>query len=524
MREGQHSPSSHRQLLQHHINRANVKIANMKKRTLPTVQQQQDALERRKRDIFQAEEQPQLTRRSQKYFSHLTSSTDRFAANHGRIGVVIKDDNLQQTPAGSKRLLSGLLGGILGGGGGGVTPAQQPTTTAAVTSSSSSTSTSPTSTNTSAGKAVKTKGTSSTTAGNAKGFPQAALDAADSTKVQSAKAVTAQQSLGLDIEANDIGYIATIQVGSANTPFRMLIDSGSADTWVPSSSCTGCGQSHTKLGTKVSSSYKQQGSKFQITYGTGSVSGFLGADTLTIAGMKLKNHTIALTTKETTDFSDEGVPFDGLMGLAQQSLSNSNQPTPIDALYAAKLVPAPVMGYHLARASDNSNDGEVTFGGVDATKYTGDLVEIPNVSNKGFWEIPIEGVSFDGKSIAGLASKRTAILDTGTTLIVAPTKDADLIHAQIPGAKSDGSGGYTLPCTTTKQLSFTFGGQEWPLNSEDMIFLPVDDTKLDGDCISSISAGNVGGNDEWLLGASFVKNAYFATNNKANVVGLGRLK
>ncbi len=114
-------------------------------------------------------------------------------------------------------------------------------------------------------------------------------------------------------------------------------------------------------------------------------------------------------------------------------------------------------------------------------------------------------------------------MDTGTTLIVAPQNDADAVHAQIPGAQSDGQGGYTIPCTTTKQVAFTFGGVVFPIDTRDMLFLPVDPNNLLGDCVSAISAGNVGQQNEWLVGATFLKNAYFATNTKANKIGLAHL-
>lgn len=244
-------------------------------------------------------------------------------------------------------------------------------------------------------------------------------------------------------------------------------------------------------------------------------------DNLDIAGLALTNYTFAVTTQESDDFAADTVPFDGLMGLARSELSNAGQPTPIDALYKEGKVQAPVMGYHLGRVADGYNDGEVTFGGVDPAKYTGNITEIDNVSTKGFWEAAIDAVSVSGTNL-GL-NGRTAILDTGTTLIVAPQADADAVHAQIKGSKSDGQGGYTIPCTTTAQVAFTFGGVEFPIDTRDMLFLPVDSDNLDGDCTSAISAGNVGQKNEWLVGATFLKNAYFATNTKANKIGLAKL-
>jgi hypothetical protein len=45
-------------------------------------------------------------------------------------------------------------------------------------------------------------------------------------------------SLGLDIETNDVGYIATVQMGTPPRDFKLLMDSGSADLWVGSEGCT----------------------------------------------------------------------------------------------------------------------------------------------------------------------------------------------------------------------------------------------------------------------------------------------
>jgi hypothetical protein len=502
-------------------------------RALPTAQELQSVMESRKRDIMNSD----IIKRGSKHFSYLTSSSNRFAPNHGRIGMVLKGDaiNVPTSEEAEKRETHHEKGSLAKHSAKTSTKkttkkttkkksktekkTKAKTTTIAAKASTKTTSTSAKPSSTSTTSSAK----ATSTAANAHGFPVAALNAADDNTTSPPKAVTASHSLGLSIEANDVGYIATVQIGSAGTNFRMLIDSGSADTWVPSSSCSGCGSGHQQLGPQVSSTYSGTSTSFSITYGTGSASGFLGSDTMKIAGMTMTALPFALITQETSDFSDSSVPFDGLMGLAKKTLSNSGNPTPIDALFSANLVPATVMGYHLARAADQNNDGEVTFGGVDGTKYTGNLVQIPNVSKDGFFEIAIQGASFGGKAITGIPSGSTAILDTGTTLMVAPSAQAKAIHAQIPGSVYTGNGAYTIPCNTTQQLSFTFGGQAWPINSEDMIFLPVNENKLNGACISSLSGGQVGSANEWLLGASFLKNVYFATNAKANVVGLGVL-
>lgn len=357
------------------------------------------------------------------------------------------------------------------------------------------------------------------------GYPTAALAASNSDDLEQADTPDTVGSLALDIEANDVGYVADFKIGAAGN-FRLLIDSGSADTWVASTSCGDCSSSHKSLGKSTSSSFKAitPTKDFSITYGTGSVSGHLGNDTLVISNFTLPDHTFGLATNESSDFSDSSVPFDGLMGLAREELSSTQTPTPIDSLFSAGLVSQPVMGYHLGRSSDAHNDGEVTFGGVNGELFEGNLTEVDNVSDQGFWEANLDAVSFGGKSISLSGStQRTAILDTGTTLIVAPQKDADAVHAAIEGSKSDGQGGYTIPCTTSGQVALSFGGKEWAMDPRDMVYLPVDSKDLKGDCVSAISAGSVGQAGEWLVGAAFLKNVYFATNTKSNTIALGVL-
>lgn len=132
--------------------------------------------------------------------------------------------------------------------------------------------------------------------------------------------------------------------------------------------------------------------------------------------------------QETDDFANDSVPFDGLMGLAQsvslttkpfclnltmslQTLSNQKVPTPVEALASSKLIAGAITSFKISRLSDGKNDGEVTFGGLDATKFDAkSLVSFANVNKQGFWE---GAATFAvGGTDLGL-SNRTAILDTG---------------------------------------------------------------------------------------------------------------
>ncbi|KAJ3483390.1 hypothetical protein NLI96_g6342 [Meripilus lineatus] len=363
------------------------------------------------------------------------------------------------------------------------------------------------------------------TANTGPGFSEAALTAALSGGLAKANTPTADNSLGLDIEANDVGYIATIQMGTPPRDFAILMDSGSADLWVGAEGCQSedggdCGD-HVFLGTESSTSFVDTNKAFQITYGSGAVAGNIVTDDITVAGLSLKAHTFGVALQETVDFSSNQVPFDGLMGLAQSTLSSQNTLTPVESLAQNGLIADAITSYKISRVADGKNDGEITFGGLDTSKFDqASLVTFNNVNNQGFWEGSMT-VSVNGQDL-GLKG-RTAILDTGTTLIIAPAADATAVHQQIPGAQSDGQGGFTIPCTTTATVALTFGGQAFEINSQDLLFAPVDTNDLKGDCVSGITSGNIGGANEWLVGDVFLKNAYFSTDVTKNTISLAKL-
>ena len=261
---------------------------------------------------------------------------------------------------------------------------------------------------------------------------------------------------------------------------------------------------------------------FQITYGSGAVAGNIITDDIAVAGLQLSNHTFGVANRESVEFSSSQTAFDGIMGLAQSTLSNQKTLTPVESLAQAGLIQEAITSFKISRLADQKNDGEVTFGGLDASKFDQQtLVTINNVNKNGFWEAPVDAVSMNGRNLA--LNGRTAILDTGTTLLIVPPADAQAIHQAIPGAADGGNGNFIVPCTTTASLALTFGGRSFAIDPRDIVFVPVDPNNPNGDCISGISAGQIGGPQQWLVGDVFLKNAYFSTDVGKNTIQLAKL-
>ncbi|KAG5634385.1 hypothetical protein H0H81_002148 [Sphagnurus paluster] len=348
---------------------------------------------------------------------------------------------------------------------------------------------------------------------------------------------TFKHTLGLDIQGQDIGYVATLQIGTPPRDFRLLMDSGSADLWVGAEGCKsqdpfddqeGCGK-HTFLGPQSSSTFNDTKKPWKIQYGTGAVSGTLVKDTLVIAGLKLPNYRFGVARVESGEFTPDYIPFDGLAGLAKATISQQGTVPLVEALYAAKCIPAPVVSYHIPRFRDGYNKGELTLGGLNPDKYDPNtLVRLRNISPFGFWEAHVDAVKVGGKDLGW--STRTALFDTGTTLLIAPPADVSAIHAHIPGAYQDpdGLGGWTVPCVPKKSkspvMTLTLGGRSFAVDARDIAFLPVDEANPQGNCTSGITAGTPGGPQQWLVGDVFLKSVYMSTDIASDTITFAKLK
>ena len=91
-------------------------------------------------------------------------------------------------------------------------------------------------------------------------------------------------SMAVDEDGTDFSYFTALHFGSSEKLMYMLIDTGAANTWIMGASCTSetC-EKHNTFGEKDSDTLRATGDAFNLTYGTGSVSGMIVSDTAEIA-------------------------------------------------------------------------------------------------------------------------------------------------------------------------------------------------------------------------------------------------
>ncbi|OBT56337.1 hypothetical protein VE04_02447 [Pseudogymnoascus sp. 24MN13] len=326
---------------------------------------------------------------------------------------------------------------------------------------------------------------------------------------------TTPKSNAIDQDGTDFCYTTSMFVGSKNKRLRMLVDAGAANTWVMGSTCTNssCGI-HDLYGPADSDTYKASSSTFSLNYGTGMVSGQYIEDTMGLAGFSLPVQ-FGVANNVSDDFSN--YPMDGILGLSR--VPNPVIPGFVDTLMEKNLLEKNIFSVNIYRASDLANNGEITFGGVDASKYTGEITYTDITAPGASWVIPVGEAGFNGKD-SGLKG-RNAIIDTGTTYCFMPPSDAALFYANVAGATvSEDGTSYGVPCTTTIPAEFTFSGVTYSIPSKDWIGGKVGGVETQTMCTSNIYSRNTTEDGSWVLGDTFLKSVYAVFDLDQNRIGL----
>ena len=203
-----------------------------------------------------------------------------------------------------------------------------------------------------------------------------------------------------------------------------MLDTGSSNLWVPSSECSSIAcYLHNKYDSSASSTYKKNGTEFSIRYGSGSLSGFVSEDTLKIGDLTIKEQLFAEATNEPGLAFAFG-RFDGILGLGFDTISVNRIEPPFYKMVNQGLLDEPVFAFYLGDANKEGDESVATFGGVDKSHYTGELIKIP-LRRKAYWEVDLDAITL-GDETADLENTGV-ILDTGTSLIALPSNLAEMM-------------------------------------------------------------------------------------------------
>ncbi|KAI9822323.1 MAG: Vacuolar protease A [Pycnora praestabilis] len=315
-------------------------------------------------------------------------------------------------------------------------------------------------------------------------------------------------------------YFSQIAIGTPPQEFKVVLDTGSSNLWVPSSECGSIAcYLHTKYDSSSSSTFKKNGTSFAIRYGSGSLEGFVSQDTVQIGDLKIKHQDFAEATSEPGLAFAFG-RFDGIMGLGYDTISVNKIVPPFYNMLDQGLLDEPLFAFYLGNTGNGEGDeSEAIFGGINPDHYTGKLTKIP-LRRKAYWEVDLDAITF-GDASAEL-DNTGVILDTGTSLIALPSTLAELLNKEI-GAKKSYNGQYTVECEkrdSLPDLTFTLTGHNFTITPYDYIL------EVQGSCISSFMGMDfpepVG--PLAILGDAFLRKWYSVYDLGSNSVGLAKAK
>lgn len=269
----------------------------------------------------------------------------------------------------------------------------------------------------------------------------------------------------------DAQYYGEVTVGTPPQTMEVIYDTGSSNLWVPNKKPSL--SSHQIYDHSKSSTYKANGTKFAIQYGSGPVAGVYSRDSVNVCGVDIADYLFA----EVNDTSGLGIgyrlgKFDGICGMGWDDISVDGVETPLRAIVRSHDLTANVFAFYLG---SDGTAGELVVGGVNPKHYTGDFAYVPVTDTvpgkKGYWSLKLDGMSVGGKSATSAAK---AIVDSGTSLIAVPSKDMKAI-AELVGAKQMSiipplNREYKIDCdASAPAIDVTLGGKVYSLTKDQYV-------------------------------------------------------
>lgn len=308
-------------------------------------------------------------------------------------------------------------------------------------------------------------------------------------------------------------YYATVKIGTPPQEFQVIYDTGSSNLWVPETKCKHCGlffihRKH-KYDKSLSSTYVEDGSEFKIQYGSGAVQGVFETDTITLGD------SIEVTGQKFASIHDAGGMgiaytmsyFDGILGLGFDSISVNGVKTVFHNAIEQGSVKTPMFAFYLG----DNHDGELTFGGYDDKKFTGDLTWV-KLAKSTYWQVDMSGVKIGSYS----TGPTNAIVDSGTSLLIGPTKEITAIASTIGATKSI-IGQYTIDCAKVKDipdLTFTIDGKEYVLSGSKLV---IQSASM---CLFAMMGMDFKApGPQWILGDVFMRKYYTVFDYEKEQVG-----
>lgn len=319
----------------------------------------------------------------------------------------------------------------------------------------------------------------------------------------------------------DMEYFGTISIGSPPQNFTVIFDTGSSNLWVPSVYCTSpaC-KTHARFNPSQSNTYSVLGSHFSIQYGTGSLSGIIGADQVYVEGLVVASQQFGESVTEPGQ-TFVNAEFDGILGLGYPSLAVGGVTPVFDNMMAQNLVDIPMFSVYMSSDPEGGAGSELIFGGYDHSHFLGNLNWVP-ITKQGYWQIALDAIQVGG-AVMFCSEGCQAIVDTGTSLITGPPDKIKQLQKAIGAEPMDGE--YAVECANLNvmpDVTFTINGVSYTL--QPTVYTLVDFVDGMEFCSSGFQGLDIHppAGPLWILGDVFIRQFYSVFDRGNNRVGLAQ--
>ncbi|GCE98899.1 hypothetical protein ZYGM_002176 [Zygosaccharomyces mellis] len=268
-----------------------------------------------------------------------------------------------------------------------------------------------------------------------------------------------------------------------------------------------------------SKSFKSNKTVFYISYGDSSfASGYWGNDRVNLGNLNLDGVSFAVANETNSSVGVLGIglpeneatytPDPSLQGFRPYQYQNFPQVLKTRGVINRA-------AYSLFLNSLSAPSGDVLFGAVDRSKYTGQLYTLPLLNpepekykNPMEFDITVQGVGFMNgtRRSTFTTTKIPALLDSGTSLMYLPKPLANGIAQKLGGSYDDDIGYYVVDCppeNDDSKLVFDFGGFNIKSNLSNYL-LGSPDGGSSSQCVLGILPSDV----QAILGDVFLADAY----------------
>jgi len=312
-------------------------------------------------------------------------------------------------------------------------------------------------------------------------------------------------------------YFGPITIGTPAQDFVALFDTGSSNLWMPQKGCKSCGRHKGNFyDASASSTYKSNGTAFAIRYGTGSLKGIIAGDVVNAGGISAAMQFGEAQVEPGLTFKE--AKFDGIFGLGWPTIAVDGVDPPVNVFIGDGDLDQQVFCFSLGKT--DKQKGELMIGGIDQTKFSGQL-QYTDVTRRAYWQVAMPSMTIKGQKIT---SVNTAIVDSGTSVIIGPVADITKI-AQSVGATLVAHNEYTVDCDATlPDVEVTLG--ENP-SQQIKLTIPGEGLKIkvcvlfQCECLFGMAGMDIPApmGPLWILGDVFMRNYYSVFDVKNSRVG-----